>query len=400
MTIAACSLALAISFSGCAGRSEDARVTVRDSAGVTIVESREATWAPGEEWTLSPKPLAVIGTADGPEEYSLYNVRVALLLPDRRILVANAGTDELRYYDSAGTYLYAVGRDGYGPGEFKSISWVWRARDSLVVFDFGRDRVFVFSDSGAYGRTVMLDREPRGRPGAVGVFADGSMLGLQFLFSGGSGFRRERSEGVYRHYSPDGEVLDSLGVFFLEDQYREDWSGDQPGMFFAVGGAAPFGRRASTLVFGQRVYYASSETYDIQIFDAAGRLLRIIRRPIANQPVTGSDIDAFKEYFVEGTEPNSWSRRRVNDLEFPDTKPAYGTVKMDRLGDLWVSEYSFDQRDRVGRWTVFDPDGRMLGVVHVPTGALIKDIGDDYLIGTWRTDQDVEQVRMYRLVKQ
>jgi hypothetical protein len=400
LMIAVCLVMLVVSSSSCARGRGDSRVVVHDSAGITIVESREGSWGTGQGWTLSEEPVAVIGTADGPDAYSLYHVRAALLLPDRRILIANSGTDELRYYDSSGTHLYSVGRDGFGPGEFKRIYWVWLARDSLVVFDDGQDRVSVFSASGTYGRTLMLDRAPSAaRPLAWGAFADGSMLGLQLLVGGGTGFRRERVEGTYWRYSPDGDVLDSIGRFLIADAYSESRPGSQPGMAMSVSTDAPFGQQASTIVFGQHLYHASSETYDIQVFDSGGHLQRIIRRPVPNRPVTGSDIEAFKESFLEGSEPDGWARRRVNDLEFPETMPAYGAVKVDALGNVWVAEYSLGHEDRTGRWTVFDTDGRMLGVVQVPTGGRLRDIGDDYLIGTWRTDLGVEQVRMYRLFR-
>ncbi len=376
---------------------------VRDSAGVTIVESYQASWAEGEGWYLSEEPLVTIGTADGPEEYSLYSVRAALLLPDRRLLIANGGSDELRYFDSSGTHLYSVGRDGFGPGEFKNIGGVWPVKDSLVIDDWGQDRVLVFSASGEYGRTLMLERESAlSRSTAEGVFPDGSMLGMQFVFQlAPEGFSLARIDKVYRRFSPDGEVLDSLGVFFADDVSIDRSPDDGTGVGRSVSGDAAFGRDASTNIFGQRVYYASSETYEIQIFDSAGALERIIRRPVPNRPVTAGDIEAFKEYFIDEDDPRfaAWARRHVDDLEFPETMPAYGSVKVDALGNVWVAEYSLGRGDRSGNWTVFDTDGRMLGVVEVPRGGRITDIGEDYLIGSWRTDLDVAQVKMYRLFR-
>ena len=44
---------------------------------------------------------------------------------------------------------------------------------------------------------------------------------------------------------------------------------------------------------------------------------------------------------------------------FPESKPAFGAVRLDALGYVWVSEYSLGQVDRSGQWTVFNPDGRM-----------------------------------------
>ena len=54
----------------------------------------------------------------------------ALRLPNGQIVIANSGSNELRYYDSAGVFLYAVGREGFGPGEFKDIGGVWLVAES------------------------------------------------------------------------------------------------------------------------------------------------------------------------------------------------------------------------------------------------------------------------------
>jgi len=377
--------------------------TSRDSAGVKIIESYEPAWAEGEGWRLSEEPLVTIGSADGPAEYSLYRVRGALLLSDRRLLIVNSGTDELRYFDSSGTHLYSVGSDGFGPGEFKDIMGVWSLGDSLVIDDYGQDRVLVLSASGEYGRTVMLERESvRSRSAPAGVFSDRSLLARQHVFPRGpDGFRLVRVDEVFRRFSLDGEALHSVGVFFSAEVNIDASPPDADGVSRSVLGDAPFGRRASTNVFGQHVYYASSETYEIRVFSSTGTLERIIRQPIPNAPVTGSDIEAFKEDFVgdEDSQFAAWKRRRVNDLKFPDTKPAYGSVKVDALNNVWVEEYTWLHDDALGDWTVFDTDGRMLGVVQVPGNGRIVEIAEDYLLGLWATELGVEQVKMYRILK-
>jgi hypothetical protein len=211
--------------------------------------------------------------------------------------------------------------------------------------------------------------------------------------------------GVFRRYAPDGAVIDSLGVFLVREAVSEmiRREPDQQGggaVGYSVAADAPFGRVGSTVAFGNHVYHGSSDTYEIRIYHLSGSLERIVRRPIPNQPVTSSDVGAFKEYFVgDDPRPSAWARWRVNDLEFPDKKPAYGSIKIDLLGNIWVAEYSLGHSDRSGIWTVFDRDGRMLGVVALPKNGRIMEIGEDYLIGIWRSELDVEQVRMYRLLK-
>ena len=57
-------LALAAACSGTAGRGA-AAPTVRDSAGITIVENTGTAWAEGGGWALADSPMVSIGGLEG-----------------------------------------------------------------------------------------------------------------------------------------------------------------------------------------------------------------------------------------------------------------------------------------------------------------------------------------------
>ncbi len=394
-------------FAACSDSGSSSMVVVRDSAGVTIVESLAPLWEEGEGWRLSEEPVFTIGSEDGPEEYSLHGVAAALRLRDGNILIANSGTDELRFYDSAGSFLYSVGRDGFGPGEFKRMTGVWLVGDSLFINDWGQDRLSVFSSTGEYGRTIMLHRDPgSSQTVGVGVFADGTILGRQFVFDRNkpsqSGLRYDKTSVVYGRNSKEGELLNTLGEFLWRFGLSEVVGrGRDPSTGVAMQSGifadAPFGRNATTVTFGENLYHGSSASYEIRVISETGSLRRIIRRPIPNPPVTERDKNEFREYFVE--DGDDWSRRTVRDLVFPETKPAYGDFLVDELGNIWVAEFSFGHDDRAGTWNVFIAEGRWLGTVRIPPGGRFIHVGVDHLIGRWRTEMDVEQVKMYRLIK-
>jgi hypothetical protein len=101
----------------CAGGS-DARdaTTVRDSAGVAIVDNDVAALT--DVCGIGDRPEITIGAADAGPDYELYRVFGASRLSDGRIVLVNQGSQQLRFYDAAGRFLDAVGRAGRGPGEF------------------------------------------------------------------------------------------------------------------------------------------------------------------------------------------------------------------------------------------------------------------------------------------
>ncbi len=97
---------------------------VRDSAGVRIVESVAPQWTPETAWRLSQEPVTHIGGMEGDPNQELFRVRGAIRLTNGNIVVANAGTSELRFFRADGSYLRSAGGDGDGPGEFRVVSWV------------------------------------------------------------------------------------------------------------------------------------------------------------------------------------------------------------------------------------------------------------------------------------
>ena len=53
---------------------------------------------------------------------------------------------------------------------------------------------------------------------------------------------------------------------------------------------------------------------------------------------------------------------------------------VDDPGNIWVLEYN-RPGDGQPRWTVFDPDGRLLGTLEFPIGFTPHHIGEDFVLG-------------------
>ena len=114
-------LALAAACDSEGDTAQTLRSEVRDSAGVTIVEN--ARPAPGSRlvWQIGETPAVSIGTEEGDPGEMLFDVRDATRLADGRIVVANAGTSELRVFAANGTYLETWGGQGEGPGRVQRV---------------------------------------------------------------------------------------------------------------------------------------------------------------------------------------------------------------------------------------------------------------------------------------
>lgn len=101
------------------------------------------------------------------------------------------------------------------------------------------------------------------------------------------------------------------------------------------------------------------------------------------------------------------------EMQFSSTLPVFSTLLADRTGHLWVKEYDPEEEmppakpgpvsirtfERPSRWDVFDPQGRWLCTVEMPGSFTPLEIGADHVAGVWRDTDDVEHVRLYRLIK-
>lgn len=398
---AACVSLLVCLTAGCAaGESAADRVVTRDSAGIEIVENRVGSWSEGNRWRIGAEPVVDIGVLEGAPEYQLFRVSDARRFADGRIVVVNGGTGELRFYDAHGRYLASAGRRGGGPGEFERMGWMRLYRgDSLLVYDFDQARVSIFDGEGRFGRSFRL--QPPGESGFVmglDVFADGSVLARAprlFFDEMTDGYMRP--DEVYHVYSPAGSFVDSIGSFPGPEQFLRT-GGDGQRRFVSIM-TLPFGRSSSAVAHGDRFLFGSGDAYEIAAYGMDGRLVRLIRKAWTAPLVTDEALERFVAHRMAEA-PNDEARRGIEEtyaaLPIPKTMPAFRDLEIDALGNLWVRDFEPDE-DAERPWSVFTPAGHLLGTLLLPAGLGVTQIGDDFILGAWRDDLDVEHVRLYRL---
>jgi hypothetical protein len=393
-------LSLVLTAAGCRSEPRTAGAVMSDSAGVRIIDNTDYAWPQGQGWRLAAEPAVDIGVLEGDAAYQLFRVRGSKRLSDGRIVVANAGSLELRFYDPGGSHLFSVGREGGGPGEFGSILTLQATtRDSLLVFDQRNQRLSVFAADGSLARTAQFQFLPEieGLPVIVAPFSDGSLLvGVRTYFGSGeirSGLSRDNI--IYVHCSADGQLIDTLAI--LPGGELNTIAEDNTVMV----GDRPFGRYPRHAIHADGFYYGSSDRYQIDDYGQDGGLRRSLRRALANMEVTAADVDSYMREQIEAATDDrrrEIAERLLANVSFPETFPAHGDIHVDSDGNLWVAVYRRPDDDQP-RWTVFDPNGQMLGVVSTPPRFTIYQIGSDFVLGRWLDELDVEHVRLFELLK-
>jgi hypothetical protein len=109
-------------------------------------------------WTLDTTNAIRIGVREGAPEYELFDATGSARLSDGRIVVANAGARELRYYDPAGHHVKTSGGRGGGPGEFQYLRNIFQhTADTVLAADWMAERLSVFSPVGTFVHTVAVE---------------------------------------------------------------------------------------------------------------------------------------------------------------------------------------------------------------------------------------------------
>lgn len=395
------SLTVAVLICACSGDGAGrGSFSTRDSAGIHIAENAAPAWSESEAWRLSEQPVVDIGGVEGDPDHELYHISNALRTPDGRTVIGNGGSYQIRFYDVSGAHLLDAGREGEGPGEFRTIAWVRPFRgDSIAVYDSRLARISIFDTNGRFARTFPVKAMEGSSMGmADDVFADGSVLVRAF-----SGMPpdadREVARPIEPRYSigPEGELEDSLFAYAGAEVVMHSFES----MGLVYFGPPLFGRSTYYAVRGDRIYVASNDSYEVLIHASDGTLESIVRKQHENLEVTDTDIETFKEQQLSSDMPSGMRDPMAEVLDnspIRETMPAFDSLVVDRMGNLWVEEYN-RPGDTVPRWTVFTSEGEMLGTVSLPDGFNLQDVGDDYVLGTWEDELEIEHVLMYGLVK-
>ena len=391
-------LALAVASCGDQGVTGELRSEARDSAGIRIVENARPPDGSRLGWLVDSVPSVSIGKLEGADPYLLHEVRDAMTLSGGRIVVANRGSHELRVFDAHGVHVATWGGEGEGPGEFNSLLAVadWQG-DSLIAWYSQGDRLSVFDLDGNFGRTMipgdLRNSVEEASPG-------GAVLVSSFSGDGEWALQGGLSRGEQQHDVVDagGRPIGVLGAFPGREVHTSS-SGD--GFLLMT---IPFARSTRTAVWDGRFVVAPTDRYDVRAHDPAGTLELIVRREHPLVTPTSAHIEAYMDRRVAPRPPGEQARRRrelrdvLAEVPVAETFPAFDDIVADALGNLWVREYDLPGEERANPlWTVFGPDGGVLGFVETPHGLRIHEIGKGHILGRATDSLGVEYVQVWPL---
>lgn len=357
-----------------------------DSAGVRIVTSPSKTLATVLPWVVDTIPNLELGQAERDPASQFHRISGIVGLPDGGLVVLNGGSQELRWFDAFGKYVRTTGGTGRGPGEFVDPLVIPQFEaDSLLIFD-RIVRAFTWVATDGSGTEAL----PSGGPLFVGT--PQTAAGSRVLFRSGSGSgscapnEQCKVPVLLRWVDMTGTVADTLATQTARLLKFKD-SG-RPGMLYA----GPLDQRGLAAAGPDGVVLEGDPQFELRQFDPTGRLITILR---VDAPARQTPQDALNLYVQMFSNPDEM-RRIYERMGLPEVVPAFQALRVDRLGWYWAELFR-PSKGGPSEWLVFDRQGRARGVIGLPSGLEVYEIGEDYVLGRWLDELGVEYVRRHAL---
>ena len=322
----------------------------------------------------------------------LFNVTMALFLDDGGLAVANAGALEVLLLAGDGSLARRVGRQGEGPGEFAEVTSLVKTPAGFLVYDARLGRINEFTEAGDFVTSGALFSQSRFadlRP--LAQSADGKMLAIL----GALRYFSDRDE-VRRDITPllafrDSETApDTLALL-----PAKEWSFTvSDGMSFR--NEVAFGRDAVAFGFEDRAIIGDTDSLDLSVHLADGRVTRRIRGNAGDRSVGADEMRAWKERELSelGSDPPPPFVRAIEEMIHTETYPAFATAVLGPDELIWVGlQNRWGDEERA--WLIVEPDGRLRGRIQLPAEATVLAVDAQRFAVLQRDDLDVENIQVY-----
>jgi hypothetical protein len=207
------------------------------------------------------------------------------------------------------------------------------------------------------------------------------------------GVQREENP-VFRFNPGGGMPLVTVGVF-----PGMEWAGSEHGV-----GPPPFFHRTSFAFHGTTLVVGTSESMSLDVRSLGGTLLEIVRLRDVDLTVTDADVQEYRDLMFAMAPDDDTARRRMTErldaVPILEKKAAYSELLVDPDGNLWVAGLPTGTLSAT-RWTVFSPEGRLLGDVAVPRRKAFQvlALASTSLLAAWMADLDVHHVGVFAIRK-
>jgi hypothetical protein len=318
------------------------------NGAVHVANPDRGIWDSATSWHLVEATR--IGAADGDGPNSFSSIRAIAVDPGGRIYVMESESQEIRVFDSTGTYVRTIGHKGSGPGEIKDgVGMGWDRQGRLWVVDQDNGRFSVFDTTGSYIASYSrLFTGYKTSRWVGGILNDSRLVDWMPPQEMDKPSHLVALDSAVRLATDTFELPDFQGQFF-EVRNKTSW----------MRASVPYAPYLSWLLDPKGfLWFGTNDRYRLYRRELSGDTVLVVDKPFTPVAVSGTEKDsaiAQMEWFTQ-------QGGSVDVSKIPSTKPVFTNLLLDEGGNLWVTA-TIPGADRPTHpvFDIFDPTGRYLG---------------------------------------
>jgi hypothetical protein len=394
---------------GCEQPAVSADATQRvDSAGVqltTIVRAPDSLPA----WRLSPNASRILtGTSIG-DSTALSLIGQVRWLADGGLIVADPGALRLLLFDSAGTFVRALGRSGAGPGELRNIVSVEiTPGDSISTYDAALRRLTIWHPRAGFTRLVALgdDGSLESWPADAWRWSDSQHVVLRLSttprpeLSAGATVTRWPMRAQLSMHDREGRVLHTSPAF--DAMYT--------GVIANGDTRLPFSNQPFVAPTRDRIYFGSGAEFVLRYLTPSLALNGELRWPLREEPLSPTEVTRVRDDAMARLAQRapldparSYFAREFAPEILPKNRPAIARVFIDDEARIWVERFEpvrlgSAEQAMADQWTVLHADGTPIATLQLPANTRLESVRRNRAAVVQRDSLDVQSLAVYEIL--